>query len=43
MMPQGGKSKLFTASDLAYGSRVAGPKIAPHSTLVFEVELVDVK
>ncbi len=43
LMPQGAKWKLFIPSDLAYGSRGAGPKIGPYSTLVFEVELLEVK
>lgn len=43
LMPQGSKWKLFLPSNLAYGDRGAGPKIGPFSTLIFEVELLDIK
>jgi FKBP-type peptidyl-prolyl cis-trans isomerase FklB len=42
MMPVGSKWKLFIPSDLAYGDRQAGQLIAPGSTLVFDVELLDI-
>lgn len=42
-MPVGAKWKLFVPSELAYGSRPAGPKIAANSTLIFELELVEIK
>ncbi len=42
LMPVGSKWKLFIPSDLAYGAQGAGQAIAPHSTLVFEVELLDI-
>jgi FKBP-type peptidyl-prolyl cis-trans isomerase FklB len=42
MMPVGSKWKLFVPSNLAYGDQQAGPLIAPGSTLVFEVELLDI-
>lgn len=43
LMPQGSKWKLFLPYNLAYGDRGAGPKIGPFSTLIFEVELLDIK
>ena len=42
MMPVGSKWRLFIPSNLAYGDQQAGPMIAPGSTLVFEVELLDI-
>ena len=42
LMPVGSKWKLFIPSQLAYGAQGAGQAIAPHSTLVFEVELIDI-
>jgi FKBP-type peptidyl-prolyl cis-trans isomerase FklB len=43
LMPVGSKWKLFIPSDLAYGAQGAGQAIAPHSTLVFDVELLNIK
>ncbi len=42
MMPVGSKWKLFIPSNLAYGDQQAGPLIAPGSTLIFDVELLDI-
>lgn len=42
LMPVGSKWKLFIPSDLAYGDNQAGPKIKPGSTLIFDVELLDI-
>ncbi len=42
LMPVGSKWKLFIPADLAYGDNQAGAKILPGSTLVFDVELLDI-
>ena len=42
-MKVGGKAKLVCPSTLAYGDAGAGDLILPGATLVFEVELLDVK
>jgi FKBP-type peptidyl-prolyl cis-trans isomerase FklB len=42
MMPVGSKWKLFVPADLAYGDRAAGEKIKANSTLIFEVELLEI-
>jgi FKBP-type peptidyl-prolyl cis-trans isomerase FklB len=41
LMPVGSKWKLYIPSELAYGDRGAGADIKPGSTLVFDVELLD--
>ncbi len=43
MMPVGSKWKLFIPADLAYGEAGAGDKVLPNSTLVFDVELIDIE
>jgi len=42
LMPVGSKFKLYIPQDLAYGSSQAGELIKPYSTLVFEVELLEI-
>lgn len=42
MMPVGSKWMLYIPQELAYGSRDTGT-IKPYSTLIFEVELVDIE
>jgi len=41
-MKKGGKAKLTCPSDIAYGDRGTPPKIKPGSTLVFDVELLEI-
>lgn len=43
LMPVGSKWQLFIPSDLAYGQQGAGNIIGPNSTLIFEVELLEIK
>ena len=43
LMPVGSKWKLFIPSSLGYGARGAGGSIPPHATLIFEVELLDMR
>lgn len=43
LMAPGAKWQLFVPSKLGYGARGAPPAIAPHSTLIFEVELIEIK
>ena len=40
MMPAGSKWQLFVPAYLAYGKEGSGQKIAPNSTLIFELELL---
>lgn len=42
LMSEGSKWKLFIPSELGYGAQQAGEMIPPHSTLIFEVELIEV-
>ena len=43
LMKAKGKSKLVCPSDIAYGDRGSPPLIKPGSTLVFEVELLEIE
>jgi len=42
LMSTGSTYRLFIPSDLGYGPQGAGPQIPPFSTLIFEVELIDI-
>jgi FKBP-type peptidyl-prolyl cis-trans isomerase FklB len=41
-MKAGTKLKLHVPAELAYGEQGAGGAISPHSTLIFDVELLDI-
>lgn len=42
LMKVGGKLRIYVPHDLAYGEQGAGAAIAPYSTLIFDVELLDI-
>lgn len=42
LMPVGSKWKIYLPSELAYGEQGAGADIGPNSTLIFEVELLEI-
>jgi len=43
LMEEGAKWQLFIPSNLAYAERGAGQVIGPHTTLIFEVELISIQ
>ncbi len=43
LMPVGSKFTFYIPSELAYGERAAGQMIKPNSTLIFDVELIEVE
>lgn len=42
LMPVGSKWKVFIPSEIAYGDRGTGADITPGSTLIFDIELLDI-
>jgi FKBP-type peptidyl-prolyl cis-trans isomerase FklB len=42
LMKEGGKTRFYIPSELAYGDRAASELIGPSSTLIFDVELIKV-
>ncbi len=42
LMGTGSKWRFFIPPHLGYGNRQVGPTIGPNSTLIFEVELIDI-
>ena len=42
MMAIGSKWQIYVPSELGYGERGAGPTIGPHSTLIFDIELLGI-
>jgi len=42
LMAEGSKWRLYIPAELGYGSQGAGEMIPPHSTLIFDVELIEV-
>jgi FKBP-type peptidyl-prolyl cis-trans isomerase FklB len=43
LMPVGSKWQLYIPQELAYGPRGAGNDIPPYSTLIFDVEVIDIE
>jgi len=43
LMPVGSKWEIYVPPTLAYGERGAGNMIGPNSTLIFEIELLEIK
>ena len=42
LMPEGSKWRLYIPAELGYGAHGAGEVIPPYSTLIFDVELIEI-
>jgi FKBP-type peptidyl-prolyl cis-trans isomerase FklB len=43
LMPVGSKYRFYVPQNLAYGANENNPQIPPFSTLIFDVELLEIK
>lgn len=43
LMPMGSKWEIYVPAALGYGERGAGQNIGPNATLIFEIELLEIK
>lgn len=43
LMREGAKYRFYIPSELGYGANGAGPQIGPNETLIFDIELLEVK
>ncbi|MFI3256303.1 MAG: FKBP-type peptidyl-prolyl cis-trans isomerase [Psittacicella sp.] len=43
LISKGQKARLYIPAELGYGERGAGDVIPPHSALIFDIELIDIK
>jgi len=43
LMSVGAKWQVYIPSELAYGQRGTGPDIGPNATLIFDIELIEIK
>jgi FKBP-type peptidyl-prolyl cis-trans isomerase FklB len=41
-MPVGSKFRIYLPQSIAYGANAAGDQIKPYSTLIFDVELLEI-
>ena len=43
MLKKGGKARLIVPQQIAYGAEERGPQVEPYSTIIYDVELVDIR